>query len=136
VRLKQTVIGFSGTLSQWAFDRSEQSPGVTAIVISGPGQHETLDKQTLSELVHQEIKPWLSDSLAELQDSLVIREKRATFASSVDIQQQRPNNQTGISGLWLAGDIVNNPYPATLEGAVSNGIQTAKQLADQRLRSR
>lgn len=136
VRLQQPVIGLSGGVSQWLFDRSAQTPGLMAVVISGPGEHETLSRQDLSEQVYQEIKPWLSDPVAQLESSLVIREKRATFASSVDIHRQRPNNRTEISGLWLAGDIVNNPYPATLEGAVSNGIQTARQLAEQLTRCR
>jgi hypothetical protein len=34
--------------------------------------------------------------------------------------------------LWLAGDYVTNAYPATLEGAVINGEQSAIQLIKRR----
>lgn len=130
VYLKQAMIGLSGTLSQWLFDRSEYHPGLIAVVISGPGDHEKLSKQALIETVADEVRQIQPDIPARPDDALVIREKRATFACNVDIQCQRPNNQTEITGLWLAGDYVANPYPATLEGAILNGEQTAMQLME------
>jgi uncharacterized protein with NAD-binding domain and iron-sulfur cluster len=80
--------------------------------------------------VAREIRQQWPQFPAMPEDGLVIREKRATFACNVDIQRQRPNNRTEITGLWLAGDFVANPYPATLEGAVLNGEQTAMKLMD------
>ncbi len=129
-RLPAPVIGMSGSLSQWLFDRHELRPGLLSAVISGPGEHEKMSKAALLEQVAREIhQQWpLFPVLPE--DGLVIREKRATFACNVDIQRQRPNNRTEITGLWLAGDFVANPYPATLEGAVLNGEQTAMKLMD------
>lgn len=130
VRLPEPIMGLSGTLSQWLFDRYELRPGLVAVVISGPGKHERLDKKSLVEQVSQELKQVLPSLPARADDSLVIREKRATFACTVDIEQQRPNNRTEISGLWLSSDYVSNGYPATLEGAVINGEQTATQLIE------
>lgn len=128
IRLPRPVTGLSGMLGQWLFDRSDLSPGLIAVVISGPGEHEKLGKQALAERIGDEIKRLQPGWPAQASDSLVIREKKATFACTVDIQQQRPNNLTRITGLSLAGDFVANPYPATLEGAIINGEQTAKQL--------
>jgi len=130
-RLPAPVIGMSGSLTQWLFDRRELRPGLISAVISGPGEHEALDKKSLLDRVASEIhQQWPSFPLIPDQ-GFVIREKRATFACNVDIQRQRPNNRTEITGLWLAGDFVANPYPATLEGAVLNGEQTAIQLMEQ-----
>lgn len=128
VRLPSPMIGMTGTVSQWAFDRSVQSPGLIAIVISAPGEHEKLAKDELINIVSKELHnmfPLLPEYPVE---SLVIREKRATFACSVDIERERPNCETTIEGLWLAGDFIANNYPATLEGAVRNGKHCAEVL--------
>lgn len=130
-QLTSPMVGLSGTIGQWLFDRSDLRPGLVTVVISGPGPHEKMDKKTLSDAVVAEIQQFLPAFPASPDDTLVIREKRATFACNVDIQKQRPNNRTEITGLWLAGDFVANPYPATLEGAVLNGEQAAQQLLEQ-----
>lgn len=129
-RLPSAMMGLSGTLSQWLFDRSDLRPGLMAVVISGPGEHQNMDKAALSLAVAREVNQLVPVLPAAADKSMVIREKRATFACNVDIQAQRPNNRTEITGLWLAGDFVANPYPATLEGAVFNGEQTAIQLME------
>jgi squalene-associated FAD-dependent desaturase len=131
VQLPAPVTGMSGSLTQWLFDRRELRPGLVAAVISGPGQLETLDKKSLLKQVASEIHQHWPLFPVMPEQGFVIREKRATFACNVDIQRQRPNNRTEITGLWLAGDFVANPYPATLEGAVLNGEQTAIQLMEQ-----
>ncbi|MDB2705623.1 hydroxysqualene dehydroxylase HpnE [Pseudomonadota bacterium] len=129
-RLSKPILGLTGTVSQWAFDRSEQTPGLMAIVISGPGKHETMTNDELSLLLSRELRQMCPDLVAAPLDSLIIREKRATFASTVNIEKQRPNAYTDISGLWLAGDYVANGYPATLEGAIRNGEQCAKLILE------
>ncbi|WP_438970666.1 hydroxysqualene dehydroxylase HpnE [Methylophaga sp.] len=136
IRLSQPIVGLSGTISQWLFERHDIKPGLVTVVISGPGEHERLDKAALVEKVAKEIK-WLMPKLpAAPYEAYVIREKRATFACNVDIEQQRPNNRTEIMGLWLAGDYIKNGYPATLEGAIINGEQTATQLMEHQHASR
>jgi len=136
ITLPEPIMGLAGTTSQWLFDRQELKPGLVAVVISGPGEHERLDKAALAERVAQELKQFLPQLPARPNDSLIIREKRATFACNVDIERQRPNNRTEIAGLWLAGDYVSNGYPATLEGAIINGVETARQLIDHQRISR
>ena len=53
-----------------------------------------------------------------LQAVLTVVEKRATFACLPGLV--RPP-QTIAPGLLAAGDYVQGPYPATLEGAVRSG---------------
>jgi hypothetical protein len=128
VALEKPMYGLSGTLSQWIFDRGEQQPGLLAVVISGPGCHEKMTKAELTQHVAIELAQHFKHIDAQPVDSLVIKEKRATFAAEVDIQSQRLHPQTAISGLWLAGDAILNAYPATLEGAVINGHHVAEQI--------
>lgn len=128
IRLPTPMMGMTGTISQWVFDRSEQSPGLIAVVISAPGEHQKLSKAELVRVVSQELHELIPSLPTQANDSLVIRDKRATFACTVNIEQERPHCRTSIQGLWLAGDFVANRYPATLEGAIHNGKYCAEQL--------
>jgi len=127
-RLPKPMLGMSGTSSQWVFDRSEQTPGLMAVVISAPGEHERMSNDALIEHVCREVHSTFPNLAEMVSDSLVIREKRATFACTVGIEKHRPQSQTNIKGLWLAGDYVTNGYPATLEGAIRNGENCAQSL--------
>ena len=53
----------------------------------------------------------------------VVTEKFATFACTPDVA--RPPTATCYAGVFRAGDYVAGDYPATLEGAVRNGITAA-----------
>ena len=127
-RLKEPIIGLSNTLPQWVFDRSDQSPGLIAVVISGPGEHESLTKQQLTEQVVLALTELLPELPANYHTAHVIREKRATFCCGVVENNQRPSCKTTIDGLWIAGDYAENPYPATLESAVMNGYRAAEKI--------
>jgi predicted NAD/FAD-dependent oxidoreductase len=54
-------------------------------------------------------------------------ERRATFACTPGLQ--RPPASIA-SGLVAAGDYLEGPYPATLEGAVRSGLSAAQALDD------
>ena len=53
----------------------------------------------------------------------VVTEKFATFACVP--AADRPPMKTSYAGVFRAGDYVAGDYPATLEGAVRNGIAAA-----------
>lgn len=131
-RLQKTMLGMSGTVSQWLFDRRVcGQPGLIAVVISTQGEYmawnnEKLVREVTSEL-HNHFPQW-----PEVEDAMVIREKRATFECRVGIERLRPGHETPIKGLWLAGDYTDTGYPATLEGAVRSGVQCAQRIIDQR----
>lgn len=125
-RLNSPIIGLSNTLPQWVFDRSDQSPGLIAVVISGPGEHESLTKQQLADQVVSALTGLLPELPEDYLAVHVIREKRATFCCGVVENSQRPSCKTAINGLWIAGDYAENPYPATLESAVMNGYRAAE----------
>lgn len=127
-RLPALMLGASNRLTQWVFDRSDLSPGLLAVVISGQGSHEAFSKQQLAEALVDELTDMLGTSPGKLHSSQVIREKRATFCCGVVENDQRPSTKTQIEGLYLAGDFVANAYPATLEGAIINGYRAAEDL--------
>lgn len=128
-KLDHNMIGMTGTLSQWVFDRHNfcQQQGLISVVISADGEHMTMDDDTLAKSVHDEISVLFGNNVT-LQDYFVIREKRATFACEVNSSTLRPKNITTVTGLYLAGDYTDTSYPATLEGAVRSGITAAKNI--------
>lgn len=126
-RLTPPMLGVDGGLAQWLFDRGQLcgQPGLIAAVISAKGRHLDLPTQALERGIHEEIArlvPGLPNPLA----AQTITEKRATFACVPNLQ--RPPAQSGLPGLWLAGDYVAGDYPATLEGAVRSGVAAARQI--------
>lgn len=138
IKLSQSMIGLSNTLSQWVFDRGSFTlqKGLISVVISSKNtdhptlaDHMSMDDDTLARTIHNEISVLFSTK-PHLLSSFVIREKRATFACVVNINTIRPNNKTSIAGLVLAGDYTNTHYPATLEGAVRSGVTAAKLITN------
>ncbi|MDZ7662749.1 hydroxysqualene dehydroxylase HpnE [Thiohalophilus sp.] len=134
VKLPQPMLGLLGGLGQWVFDRGVyDQPGLLAVVLSSRGDHLQLENPQLIVRLAQELATLFPDWPAHEQ-AYVLREKRATFASRVGINAQRPDHRTAIRGLWLAGDYTRTGYPATLEGAVRSGVQCAT-LAHQALQN-
>ncbi len=129
-RLTTAMQGLSGTIGQWVFDRGLlcKQEGLLAVVISGEGPHMQMDNDSLLKALHAEVIK-LFRQPPELLDALVIREKRATFSSKVNIASHRVANSTAMKGLYLAGDYTATGYPATLEGAVLSGVTAAKLLS-------
>ena len=65
---------------------------------------------------------------AELVDSLVLRQRRATYIPSPGSDALRPKARTAIPGLYLAGDWTATGWPSTIESAVLSGIYAAAAL--------
>jgi uncharacterized protein with NAD-binding domain and iron-sulfur cluster len=126
VRLPHPMQGCLNTVSQWIFDRRLHGQhGLMAVVISADGEHMQLDAEALGTTVARELAALFPHWPAPLARH-VIREKRATFASRVDVNRQRPGAQTPVAGLWLAGDYTAVGLPATLEGAIRSGLHAAR----------
>jgi hydroxysqualene dehydroxylase len=127
-RLPTPMLGLTGGIAQWVFDRSIGGlPGVLAVVISARGPHMRMSNAALVQAVDEELARCLPQ-LGELRNSLVIREKRATFSCRVDVEGLRPGPDTPVRGCWLAGDYTATGLPATLEGAVRSGTDAARAV--------
>jgi len=131
VSLPAPMLGFSGGILQWVFDRGRLGgpKGLLAAVISASGAHEQLKKEELTARIGIELTAALGE-LPSPQWSQVITEKRATFSCAPSLA--RPEMFTAIPGLVLAGDYVASEYPGTLEAAVRSGVAAAATLAGNR----
>jgi squalene-associated FAD-dependent desaturase len=128
VRLSSPMLGLTGPIGQWVFDRGQLSGqrGLLAVVMSASGHHEDLPQQELAGRIHEELKAALP-VLPEPLWTQVIGEKRATFSCSPGLR--RPGAATRVQGLYLAGDYTASDYPGTLEAAVRSGLFAAKSIA-------
>ncbi|MFT3955664.1 MAG: hydroxysqualene dehydroxylase HpnE [Piscinibacter sp.] len=131
-RLPEAMLALPGgdeAPAQFVFDRGQLGgpAGLLAFVVSGArrwvdaGRDATIAatlaqaRQALGTLLHGEPEP-----------RLLVTEKRATFRCVPGLR--RPSC-TIAPRLLAAGDHVDGPYPATLEGAVRSGIDAVSTLA-------
>ena len=132
----QPVHAFVGTTLQWAFPKRS---GFCA------GAHACAERlaltvsaaESLVEMPNEEIRDILWDDLkrtvpaaanATLLHWQIIREKRATPLFTPELQRSRPASSTSMNNFFVAGDIVQNGLPATIEGAIRNGCAAAELL--------
>jgi squalene-associated FAD-dependent desaturase len=67
---------------------------------------------------------------AELVDSLVTRERAATFRGVPGTAALRPPARTAVPGLYLAGAWCDTGWPDTMEGAVRSGERAASACVE------
>ena len=114
--------------AQFVFDLGALSglDGVFAFVVSGAAAWVTrgLDATTTATLeqARDALAPHLRSPIDPLRSTT---EKRATFLCTPELQRPAPQV---LPGLWAAGDYVEGPYPATLEGAIRSGMAAATAI--------
>ncbi len=115
---------------QFIFDRGQlhqDQQGLMAVVVSASTQAiELIHSELAHDIAQQLAKDFNTPELATPIWHQVISEKRATFSCTPGLK--RPINQTGIAGLFIAGDYTDGDYPATLEAAVRSGVKAAEEL--------
>jgi len=129
VRLPFPMLGLSGGLVQWVFDRGALlgERGRLACVISAQGAHQEIGLDELCERCHAE----LVQALPRLGKPLwarAIAEKRATIACTPHVV--RPSTDTSHPGIFLAGDYTDPEYPPTLEAAVRSGVRAVARVQE------
>ena len=127
VKLPFPMLGLADGLVQWVFDRGALlgERGRLACVISAQGEHQQMTREALAERCHRELAQALP-GLPAARWSRVIAEKRATISCVPDVP--RPGVQTGLPGVFLAGDYTDPEYPPTLEAAVRSGVRAAERV--------
>ena len=129
---------------QWVFDRTRSSGLESAL--SG-AQYLAVSLSAADHLLGRhpdDLTGWVADELARLLpdagrarivDSLVTKERRATFRAIPGTAVLRPDPATAWPGLAVAGAWTNTGWPATMEGAVRSGRAAARACLASRPRS-
>ncbi len=118
---------------QWLFDLGSTQGGghLASVVISGPGQHMELERETLIKHVVAQVNQQAGWIPAD--DGWAIYEKQATFACTAGLQRPKHGtlaplkDRAANSGVYLCGDYLDSEYPATLETAVRSGLMAAEK---------
>ncbi len=127
--LPEPMIQLSGCQVQWLFDKEAISGerGLLAGVISTAGPQGVMSREDLVLDTHRAIEALFPQrKLRAPSWSQVITERRATIACRPGIS--RPRALTPVKNLFLAGDYIDSPYPATIESAVRSGREAARQV--------
>ena len=66
---------------------------------------------------------------ATLMKSGILKEARATFSVTPGLEKERPEQESGLPGLFVAGDWARTGWPSTMEGGVRSGYLAAGALA-------
>jgi squalene-associated FAD-dependent desaturase len=116
---------------QWVFDRTESS-GLTsgqylAVSISASDDLFAERPDELTSRIGAALERLLPSAHdARVVDSLVTKERRATFRAVPGTASLRPAAQTSVPCLAVAGAWTDTGWPATMEGAVRSGREAAR----------
>lgn len=117
---------------QWVIDRPDvlrsghvRLAQMLAVVISASGPHSALAHDELARRTDAQLRR-LAPGLPALAWSFVVEERRATYACTPGRPQA--GGPRAAPGIYLAGDYVDDAFPATLEAAVRSGVAAAEAL--------
>jgi hypothetical protein len=114
------ILGVIGGTVEWIFAFDDR----VSVTISGADHLVDLDRQVLAERLWAEVAAVLGMPAA-LPPWQIVKEKRATFAATVEQDAKRPAAKTAWTNLVLAGDWTQTGLPATIEGAIRSGFKAA-----------
>jgi squalene-associated FAD-dependent desaturase len=136
--IKEPFVTLLDTTTQWIFNKtflygakngSSEKEQYLQLVISASYDLLPKSRQEITDLCLKEVKQVLPAARnANLVKATVIKETAATFSPEPGVDRLRPNQQTRIGGMFLAGDWTKTGWPATMEGAVRSGYLAAEAV--------
>lgn len=116
-------------LGQWVFNRGEVAPNeyYLQVVISAARQFRGLNNSQIEQQLTAELSRLFPAAKPHaLKRCRIVTEHAATFSAVPGVDQWRPQQQSPIENLFIAGDWTATGWPATMEGAVRSGYLAAK----------
>jgi squalene-associated FAD-dependent desaturase len=116
----------NGTI-EWLFAFADR----LSVTISGADRLLDIAREELAARIWAEVAK-VTQIEKPLPPWQIIKEKRATFAATVDENARRPGTGTAYANLVLAGDWTATGLPATIEGAIRSGHRAAGMIVAKR----
>jgi squalene-associated FAD-dependent desaturase len=132
VVVDRPMLGLRGSETEWVFDKGrlygrEGPPQHLAFIVSAAYRTAAKTHADLVLAACGALRRYFpAMAAANVERTLVLREPKATFASSPEVEPLRPGPDTPVAGLFLAGDWTDTGLPATIEGAVRSGLRAAR----------
>ena len=126
--LCEPFLGLPGRTMQWIFDKGfafGSAGSHLSMVSSGATDTARLSNQALIRRAVSELREVLPESRAwRVRHATVLRDRQATFSLAPG-QPKRPDMETAVRGLFLAGDWIDTGLPGTIESSVVSGHRAA-----------
>ena len=116
------ILGIINGTTQWIF----AFPGRLSVTVSAGDALLDTPREELARTIWAEVAQASALAAGPLPPWQIVRERRATFAATVEQDNKRPGARTAWRNLWLAGDWTNTGLPATIEGAIRSGNRAAE----------
>lgn len=131
--MDRDFVGLIDRRIQWIFNRRKimhqygKPENHLSAIISGAYKYVDLPKEKLAKIAVDDIASvYPTARNAVLAHYVIIKEKRATFSPTNEVESFRPDQQSPIENLYLAGDWTNTGLPPTIEGAIMSGFRCAE----------
>jgi squalene-associated FAD-dependent desaturase len=125
------ILGIINGTTQWIF----AFPGRLSVTVSAGDALLDTPREQLARTIWTEVAQAAAIPAQPLPPTLppwqIVRERRATFAATVEQERRRPGARTAWRNLFLAGDWTDTGLPATIEGAIRSGNRAAEHVSQQ-----
>jgi squalene-associated FAD-dependent desaturase len=119
------LVGLVGGTAEWVFYRSDMA----SVTISAADRVAGEGAEVIASRVWPEVVRALMSIGTRVPEQMpvyrVVKERRATFAQTPEMESYRAEARTPLANLFLAGDWTRTGLPATIEGAIQSGFQAA-----------
>lgn len=103
---------------------------VISATVSGAENLLSLSDSALGELCMDHVRKIAPQTTTSIKSVRAIRDRFATPVLGVGQSTLRPEPQTFLENLWMAGDIADTGLPATMEGAIRSGYHAAEKILE------
>lgn len=102
-----------------------------AITISDAGNHNAKSNQEIAEMISEELAK-INEQFSKFKaaEYLIIKDKQATFSTSIQSEKVRISQKTQFANFFIAGDWTDTKYPATIEGAAVSADLIHKNIVE------
>lgn len=117
-------LGVVGGTAEWIFVK----PGHVSVTCSAAEPLIGCAAEDLAQAIWRDVVKALELGGTPLPHWRIVKEKRATFATTPAQLRRRPGPVTAHHNLFLAGDWTDTGWPSTIEGAIRSGFAAAQAI--------
>jgi len=115
-------LGVTGGLSQWLAQRGD----IISVTVSAADRLASETAETIGATLWGEVRRVIGKPNQIQPPTRIMKERRSTLAHTPAEILRRPSPLTHLPHVFLAGDWIANPWPCTIEAAITSGLAAAR----------